>query len=692
MATFQLSPGVNWSEFDLSEIIPAVATSPGAIAGVFSWGPIGELTLITSEANLVAQFGTPTNQNFETWFTAKSFLDYTNTLWVVRGANTTAACSAISAVSALGNTGSVSNIYAETTLNDIQYLNKLGTYDENLLYIAKYPGIAGNSLRVSIVDNANAFNSTIDSSTSSVALGSFTVNAGSNVATFTAAPIGGGVISDATAMATTIHAEVVLGDLILVGNSVIGQQYVQVDSVSTITTTSGNAYFTVNLVDPYRLSVNWASPKIVRFWEFFSVINTPVGQSWYMTNYGNGNPSYDEMNIVVVDDGGYFSGIPGTVLEKYVGLSRATDATNIDGTDNYYVSVLNNSRYIRWTNDNANCVSNVSYNVVNSLSSGVLDLVFNGGSDGASESAVAPNMITDAYSLFINPESVDIGLVMTGKSIGGIEGELMGNWILQNITMQRRDCVGFVSPPINTVVNNYGNEVTSLVAFRDLMTSTSYGFLDSGYKQMYDTYNNFYRWVPLNGDMAGLCARTDFTNNPWWAPAGFNRGQLVNLTRLAFNPGLADRNILFPININPVVTFNVQGTVLYGDKTLQAESSAFDAINVRRLFIVLEKAISKAAAYFLWEFNDSYTQAQVRNMINPYLRTIEGLRGIYDFLVVCDGTNNTGEIIDMDMLVCDIYIQPARAIRNIQLNFVATPTGVSFSEVEGAFSSGNAVH
>ena len=691
MATFQLSPGVNWFEYDLTEIIPAVATSPGAIAGVFSWGPIGELTLITSEANLVAQFGTPTNYNYETWFTAKSFLDYTNTLWVVRGANTTSPNSQISAVTAIGNVGSVSNINMQTTLNDIQYLNKLGTYDENVLYIAKYAGIAGNSLRISIVDNANAFNSTING-VSSVANGVFLVNAGSNTATFVVVPAGVGTLTDATAMATTVHAEIVLGDLILVGNAVIGSQYVQVDTVGSVTTNSIASYFTVNLVDPYRLSVNWSSNTVTRFWEFYSVINTPVNQSWYMVNYGNGNPSFDEMNIVVVDDGGYFSGIPGTVLEKYVGLSRATDAVNIDGTDNYYVSVLNNSKYIRWTNDNANCVSNVSYNVVNSESSGVLDIFFNGGSDGASESNVAPNMITDAYSLFINPESVDIGLVMTGKSIGGIEGELMGNWILQNITMQRRDCVGFVSPPLNTVVNNYGNEVTSLVAFRQLMTSTSYGFLDSGYKQMYDTYNNFYQWVPLNGDMAGLCARTDFTNNPWWAPAGFNRGQLVNLTRLAFNPGLADRNILFPININPVVTFQVDGTVLYGDKTLQAESSAFDAINVRRLFIVLEKAISKAARYFLWEFNDSFTQAQVRNMINPYLRTIEGLRGIYDFLVVCDGTNNTGEIIDMDMLICDIYIQPARAIRNIQLNFIATPTGVQFSEFEGAFGAGNAVN
>ena len=264
MATFQLSPGVNWSEYDLTDIIPAVATSPGAIAGVFSWGPIGELTLITSEANLVAQFGTPTNFNYETWFVAKSFLDYTNTLWVVRGANTTAPNSQISAVTAIGNVGSVANIYAQTTKSDNSYLNHLGTYDENLLYIAKYPGIAGNSLRISIVDNANAFNSTINA-VSSVANGVFQVNAGSNVATFIVEPAGVGTLTSATAMATTVQAEIVLGDLILVGNSTIGQQYIQVDSVSTITTNSIASFFTVNLVDPYRLSVNWTSNTVVRF-------------------------------------------------------------------------------------------------------------------------------------------------------------------------------------------------------------------------------------------------------------------------------------------------------------------------------------------------------------------------------------------------------------------------------------------
>ena len=196
------------------------------------------------------------------------------------------------------------------------------------------------------------------------------------------------------------------------------------------------------------------------------------------------------------------------------------------------------------------------------------------------------------------------------------------------------------------------------------------------------TSNNFYRWVPLNGDMAGLCARTDYTNDPWWAPAGYNRGNLKNVIRLAYNPGQADRDVLFPSNVNPVVTFHLDGTILFGDKTLQARASAFDAINVRRLFIVLEKAIAKASKYFLWEFNDPYTRAQFRNMVNPYLRTVQGRRGITDFYVQCDGKNNTGDIIDRDMMVGDIYIKPARAIRNILLNFVATPTGVSFTEVE----------
>jgi len=228
-------------------------------------------------------------------------------------------------------------------------------------------------------------------------------------------------------------------------------------------------------------------------------------------------------------------------------------------------------------------------------------------------------------------------------------------------------------------------EADTLVAWRDAISDSSYAVMDSGYKYQYDRYNDIYRWIPLNGDIAGLCARTDQTNDAWWSPAGFNRGQIKNVIKLAYNPRKAERDILYPNGINPVVAFPGQGTILYGDKTLQAKPSAFDRINVRRLFIVLEKAISRAAKYSLFEFNDSFTRAQFKNLVVPYLRSVQGRRGITDFLVVCDDTNNTPQIIDSNQFVGDIYIKPARSINFIQLNFIAVGTGVQFSEVVGKF-------
>lgn len=269
--------------------------------------------------------------------------------------------------------------------------------------------------------------------------------------------------------------------------------------------------------------------------------------------------------------------------------------------------------------------------------------------------------------------------------LGGVGGSQIPNYLIDNLGESRKDCVVFISPDYADVVNNVGQELTSIVAFRNQLRSTSYGFLDSGYKQIYDRYNDLYRYVPLNGDMAGLCARTDQTNDAWWSPAGFNRGNLKNLVKLAYNPRKAERDLLYPAGVNAVVSFPGMGTVLYGDKTLLAKPSAFDRINVRRLFIVLERAISIAAQYTLFEFNDTFTRAQFKNMVNPYLRDIKGRRGITDFLVVCDETNNTPTVIDRNEFVGDIYIKPARSINFIKLNFVAVPTGTAFTEVVGRF-------
>ena len=681
MTTFPLSPGTNFTEYDSTIIAPAISSSVGGLAGVFSWGPVGKLIHVSSQNNLVQFLGTPTNNNYETFYSAWSFLAYdgADSLLISRAANTTTSNSQVSAYNAIANIGSTT-VLSSVTINSDIYQNKLGTYDPNVLYIAKYVGVPGNSLRISVCDTAAAYNSTLTVN-NAVATGTLNVNTGSNVAYISVSPQGSGTLNDVYSLAMAISANIAVGDLISVGNSSIGSQYLQVSNIGLSVNTGSNTAIAINLVDPYRLSHNWANTTINRWWEFHTVTGKAPGQSAYQLNNGN-TAANDQLSIVVVDDNGYFSKAPGTVLEVYNNVSRATDAVNVDGTTNYYVNLLANSQYVRWVNDNPNAVSNTAQYLTNSTNIGVTDLYFTLGSDGASESNVQIGDLLTAWNYFQNKDTVPVSLLITGKSIGGVTGEQVMNYISDNITTIRKDCVVFGSPNKESVVNNYGNEVFSVSAFRNQCRLSSYSFLDSGYKWLYDSFNNCYRWVPLNGDTAGLAAQIDYNFNPWWAFSGIINGVIKNVTKLAYNPSLADRNILFPLGVNPVIQKPNIGIVLYGDKTLYPENSVFNAINVRRLFIYVEQAILKVSEAFLWQFNDSYTQAQFRNAVNPTLRIIKGGRGISSYLVICDGTNNTAPILQNDMLVADFYIVPEHAIRNIQLNFIATPDGVSFSEVE----------
>jgi phage tail sheath protein FI len=307
-----------------------------------------------------------------------------------------------------------------------------------------------------------------------------------------------------------------------------------------------------------------------------------------------------------------------------------------------------------------------------------------GGSVGASEADLGAADLANAWDLFADTSSVDISLIIAGKAAGA-SGTQMANYIIDNIAESRKDCVVFVSPQKTDVVRTDGAESDSVVAFRDDLRSTSYAVMDSGYKYQYDKYNDVYRWVPLNGDIAGLTARTDQTRDPWFSPAGFNRGSIKNVVKLAWNPKQAARDVLYGKGVNPVVTFPGQGTILFGDKTLLNKESAFNRINVRRLFIILEKAIANASNVMLFEFNDEFTRAQFKNLVEPFLRDVQGRRGIYDFRVVCDETNNTSEVIDSNRFVGDIYIKPAKSINFIQLNFVAVRSGVEFDEIVGQF-------
>ena len=718
---FQVSPGVNVSEIDLTTVVPAVSSTEGAISGVFRWGPVEQRVLVDSESNLAARFGKPTSFNAETFFTAANFLSYGNKLYVVRAADTTPTANGAvgsddyitvtnnvpsanvskfeansGVLTAVGTTGSVTvtNIAKYVINNETDYNDSLDTGvlddDTDVLYIAKYPGELGNSIRVSVCDSSNAYSQNIDliaGNANISATSAMSIIVGSNTATVAVANSATGTLIEANAVAQTVRGKLNVGDVVAVGNTTTGVQYLKVTNVGAVTETLTTRQFTLNFDNVLQLAQNVVSNTVSRSWEFYNSVDAAPGQSDYVANFGN-TAAQDELHVVVVDEGGKFTGVPGTVLEVFQGLSRATDAKSSDGAAKYYRDVINlNSNYVWWANHRTGAPANTAVNITSSTNSAPVSLQFAGGLDGADEATIAISALAAGYDMFTSAEDVDVSLVLQGKA-RGTQGDNFGqlaNYIIDNIAEVRKDCVAFVSPDKADVVSNVGDESTDIVNYRNSLRSTSYAVLDSGYKYQYDKYNDVYRWIPLNGDTAGLCVRTDSTRDPWWSPAGFNRGQIKNIVKLAYNPSKAHRDILYKAGVNPVVTFPGQGTILYGDKTLLAKPSAFDRINVRRLFIVLEKAIATAAKFTLFEFNDDFTRSQFRNLVEPFLRDVQGRRGIYDFKVVCDTTNNTGEVIDRNEFVGDIYVKPAKSINFIQLNFVAVRTGVEFSEVVGKF-------
>jgi len=761
---FQVSPGVNVSEIDLTTVVPAVSTTEGAIAGIFRWGPLDKRVLIDSENALVQRFGTP-HKNFaeETFFTAASFLSYGNKLYVVRVANTTTDTVNVGTLSAFANVGAVSNLVAQIVKNEEHYEDMDGNFDANVLYVARYPGTIGNSLRISVCDSANAYqsnlllaNATNDHTGEFVANSTaLTVTVTGNSATFNTntgidangfisiasnfiangttvkyltaagntAPTGltnntiyTVIFSNSTGIQVSSNSSVAglitptpkansenhtlvawslaqtaviaaqtsisTGDLVKVGNGSIGEQYLKITNVSSISTTNTTLSFTLTSSDRYRLREAYTTNTINRYWEFYNTVDSAPGQSEYVAEFGNTSAN-DLMHVIVVDENGRFTGVGGTILEAYRNLSRADDAKTADGGALYYKTVINEqSKYIWFANDRTGAVHNNAVNIVSSTNQAPLNIQFNSGQDGYGELNAPLSVIAAGYDKFVSAEDVDVSLILQGKGKSNAD---LANYIIDNVCEVRKDCVAFISPLKNDVVNNSGDEMNAILNFKNNVRSSSYAVVDSGYKYMYDKYNDVYRWVPLNGDIAGLCVRTDSTNDPWWSPAGFNRGNIKNVIKLAYNPKKAERDQLYKAGVNPVVAFPGQGIVLFGDKTALNKPSAFDRINVRRLFIVLEKAIATAAKFTLFEFNDEFTRAQFRNLVIPYLRDIKGRRGITDFLVVCDGTNNTPEVIDRNEFVGDIYIKPARSINFIQLNFVAVRSGVAFSEVVGKF-------
>ena len=631
---FQLSPGVLVVEKDLTNVVPAVATSIGGYVGQFAWGPVLDAVTISSELELVKTFGKPDDTTAASFFSAANFLSYSNNLKVVRAVGS-AARNAVA-------TGTAILIKNEDEW-DGSYASGQAAVGE---FAAKYPGTLGNSIKVSMCDSA-AFNKAL---TGTVAI----TLAGTTV----------------TGTGTAFNTEVAIGSIITTTAGVVVGTVTAIASATSMTITAAAVAVT-------------AGGSIKAKWEFADQFDATPGTTDFCTTVG-ATTANDELHIVVVDSLGVITGTPGTIIEKWVGVSKAANAKTTQGANNYYKDVLTGSEYIWWMDHTTSVGANDVWgsNAVSTSTFKLLTSVVTVSLSGGIDATPVTGDINTGWDLFVNADLIDVNLLVTGPW-----GLTVSKYIIDNVAEGRRDCVAFCSPSLAAVYNNVGDEAADIVAERvagAFNVNSSYGVLDSGWKYQYDKYNDKYRWVPLNPDVAGLCARTDNVAEPWFSPGGLNRGQIKNVVKLAYSPDKTDRDELYKKGINPVVSFPGEGTVLFGDKTLLTKPSAFDRINVRRLFIVLEKAIALAAKYQLFEFNDAFTRSQFRNLVEPFLRDVQGRRGIYDFRVVCDETNNTGQIIDTNQFVADIYIKPARSINFMTLNFIATRTGVSFNEIVGA--------
>ena len=418
-------------------------------------------------------------------------------------------------------------------------------------------------------------------------------------------------------------------------------------------------------------------------WAFAGQFDGKPGTSDYAINLGRSASYNDEVHVIVIDEDGLISGTANTVLETFAFMSIGSDAKANDGTSNYYVDVINSqSNWIRWMDHKTTSPAWSAGSALRGATSlaGGFDTVdsisLSGGTDDNTPTTAE---LALAYDLLEDAETVDVNLLFAVPDANG--ANTIANDLI-SIANQRKDCMAFVSPPIADTQGS-STPAADVKAFVDSLTSSSYASCDSTALYVYDKYNDKYRYIGAAGHVAGLCANTDQIADSWFSPAGVNRGQLLGVTKLAFNPKQADRDILYKARANPIVSFPGQGTILFGDRTLLSKPSAFDRINVRRLFNTLEKAISTAAKAQLFEFNDEFTRAQFKNLVEPFLRDVKGRRGLSDFLVVCDSTNNTSQVIDSNQFVADIFIKPAKSINFITLNFVATRSGVEFNEIAG---------
>jgi phage tail sheath protein FI len=650
----QLSPGVASREIDLTNFVPNAGMSGGAFVGQFVWGPVLKYTVINNVNELASVFGKPTEDNYIDWYTASNFLAYTSNLNVIR---------VVDEASAKNATADGLGLLIK---NDDHFHIIFGT-NTSAQFAARCPGLIGNSLKVSIADSA-------------------TFNAWDYKDQFDFAP---GTSEFATAVGASndeVHVVVVDEDGLFTGvPGAILEKYAFLSKASDAKQLDGAPAFYGNVLNNqsnyvYYLGAPSDSDLVAN--NYVSAVNVTNGGSGYTTatvTFSAAPAGGTTATGTAVITGGAITGI--TITNPGAGYVSAPSVTiSGDGTGATATAVVSDIAFDNWAqtalSDSGQPRKFASLN-------GQFSKSLAGGSNGV---APTSGQITTGWDMFRNSEEVDVSLLFLGAAGGPSSSTAVIQHVIDNIAEVRKDCVVFFSPDLQDVLNHTQTDsTTNVVAKRNAIArSTSYAVMDSGWKLQYDVFADKYRWIPLNGDIAGLCAGTDKSYDPWWSPAGFNRGKIKNVVSLAFNPNKASRDELYKSNVNPVVTFTGDGTVLYGDKTLQSKASAFSYINIRRLFIVLEKSISTAAKYQLFEFNDQYTRAQFKNMVEPFLREVKGRRGIYDFKVVCDETNNTSDVIDRGEFVASIFVKPARSINFITLNFVAVRTGVDFNEVVGS--------
>ena len=735
--SFLVSPGVHVKEIDLTNVVPSVDTTIGAIAGPFEKGPVSSVTLVGSEAELLKNFGKPTADNFEWWFTASNFLKYSNALKVVRAESAIVNAGESSGVLVRDSDHYITSFYATT--GDGQS----STND----WLARHAGTQGNSIGIELCPSATAYEQdcgvgnlvngagavgdtsitvddadasgfafqvgdmikfhTNDSVTAtsngaiSTASVNLTVDANSGTITTGMRVIAAGIDEVVTVKTVTSQTALILDKKITISDNVsmAFSAYASVES--------GDTQYEVTSISSETLSIRLKDDAdsgglqtiipdnsyITRRWRFSDLFDAAPRQSEY--NRVNGRGTGDEVHIVVFDTTGLISGHDvntagqrsNSVLERYSNLSKNSSAKGPQGDSIYYPTVLlNQSDWIYW-GDHLAAGTNWGTDTTSAYTElkPITTVSLTGGTD---DYAVTAGELELAYDKFADTESENINLVLGGPS-SGVTNTAAGQdthvTMITSLVEGRKDCVGFVSPyrSATVAIANTTTATENVTEAFELCPSSSYMVFDSCYKYMYDKYNDTYRHVPMNGDTAGLCAYTDGVADPWYSPAGYNRGNVRGAIKLSYNPSKSQRDQLYRFRVNPVVNFPGQGVVLFGDKTALAKPSAFDRINVRRLFLVLEKAISTASKYQLFEFNDEFPRAQFRNMVEPFLRDVQGRRGITDFKVVADSSNNTGEVVDRNEFIGDIYIKPARAINFITLNFIATRTGVAFSEVGG---------